>query len=217
MPGSTIDDILERLHTLQNELEREIDQLLTEKRKQFNYTLEQGRVRFEKGMRALQKSQKTGLWAYLRDAPLTHVLSAPVIYALFASFVLLDLSVTMYQHICFRIYRIPLVSRKDYIIIDRQHLAYLNAIEKLNCIYCGYTNGLIAYVREVAARTEQYWCPIKHTRRTRDQHRYMQNYADYGDAENYQARLVKLRAELSQLQQQANHAVSTQNDDRKQR
>ena len=213
MPGSTIDDILERLHKLQNELEIEIDQLLTEKRKQFNYTLEQGRVRFEKGMKALQKSQKTGLWAYLRDAPLANVLSSPVIYGLFVAFVVLDLSVTIYQNICFRIYRIPLVSRKDYIIIDRQHLAYLNAIEKLNCIYCGYTNGLIAYVREVAGRTEQYWCPIKHTRRTQDQHRYMQNYADYGDAENYQALLEKLRAELSQLQQQADNAASAENHD----
>ena len=199
MPGSTIDDILDRLHNLQNELETEIDQLLSEKRKQFNYTLEQGKVRFAKGIKALQRSQKTGLWAYLRDAPLAHVLSSPVIYGLFAAFVILDIAVTLYQHICFRIYGIPLVSRREHIVVDRQHLAYLNAIEKINCIYCGYTNGLIAYVREIAARTEQYWCPIKHTRRTRDPHRYMQGFADYGDADHYQRRMDELRRQITAL------------------
>ena len=202
MPGSTIDDILDRLHNLQNELEKEIDQLLSEKRKQFNYTLEQGKVRFEKGIKALQRSQKTGLWAYLRDAPRAHVLSSPVIYGLFVAFVILDIAVTLYQHICFRIYGIPLVSRKEHIVVDRQHLAYLNAIEKINCIYCGYANGLIAYVREIAARTEQYWCPIKHTRRTQDPHRYMQDFADYGDAEHYQQRMDELRREITALKSQ---------------
>ena len=28
------------------------------------------------------------------------------------------------------------------------------------CARRGYANGLMAYVREVAVRTEQYWCPI---------------------------------------------------------
>ena len=55
--------------------------------------------------------------------------------------------------------------RRDYFVFDRHHLAYLNAIEKLNCAYCSYANGLVAYVREIAGRTEQFWCPIKHARR----------------------------------------------------
>lgn len=29
-------------------------------------------------------------------------------------------------------------------IFDRGHLAYLKAIEKLNCMYCSYANGVIA-------------------------------------------------------------------------
>jgi len=33
--------------------------------------------------------------------------------------------------------------------MDRHHLAYLNVIEKLNCEYCGYANGVFAYVREI--------------------------------------------------------------------
>jgi hypothetical protein len=31
----------------------------------------------------------------------------------------------------------------------------------VNCVYCGYFNGLIAYVQEIAARTEQFWLPHK--------------------------------------------------------
>jgi hypothetical protein len=42
-------------------------------------------------------------------------------------------------------------------IFDRTHLAYLNLVEKINCAYCSYGNGLAAYLREIAARTEQYW------------------------------------------------------------
>ena len=28
--------------------------------------------------------------------------------------------------------------------------------KKLNCVYCGYANGVIGHAREIAARTEQY-------------------------------------------------------------
>ena len=202
MPGSTIDDILSRLHDLQHELEREIDALLREKREQFNYTLEQGKVRFEQGIQAFQRHQKTGLWKYLKEAPLGHVLSAPLVYSLSVPMVLLDVAVSVYQQICFRIYRIPRVSRKDYIAIDSQHLAYLNVIEKFNCVFCSYSNGVIAYAREIAARTEQYWCPIKHTRRMADPHRLVEQFVDYGDAENYRARLEELRKEITSLKQE---------------
>ena len=82
MPNTPIDDILSRLHSLQAELEGEIDRLLSEKREQFRYTLKRGRVKFERGVRALQRHQKTGLWAYIRGARLGHVPSAPVIYSL---------------------------------------------------------------------------------------------------------------------------------------
>jgi hypothetical protein len=104
-------------------------------------------------------------------------------------FLVLDLAVTIYQQVCFRIYHIPLVRRSDYLILDRHHLAYLNAIERFNCLYCGYSNGLIEYVREVAARTEQYWCPVKHALRSPDPHRLVDRFVDYGDIEAYQTRL----------------------------
>lgn len=46
-------------------------------------------------------------------------------------------------------------------MLDRHKLSYLNSIEKFNGVYCGCANGLIAYVREITARTEQYWCPVR--------------------------------------------------------
>jgi len=199
MNSSTIDNILENLHNLQKELEHEIDLLLTEKRRQFRYSIEQGKVRFEKSMQALQRKQKIGLLAYIGAARIGHILSAPVAYSLLLPFVLLDIGVTIFQHICFRIYAIPLVTRKDYIVLDRHHLAYLNIIEKINCVYCGYGNGLVAYVREIAARTEQYWCPVKHAQRSMDPHRFEESYLEFGDAENYQAKLQQLRAQMAGL------------------
>jgi hypothetical protein len=192
-----IEEILQRLQSLQRELETEIEDLLREKREQFHYRFERGKVRFETGIKALQKRQRVGIWPYLRTTPISHLLSAPIIYGVIIPFLLLDLAVTLYQQICFRIYRIPLVRRSDYLILDRHHLAYLNAIERINCLYCGYSNGLIEYVREVAARTEQYWCPIKHALRSPDPHRWAERFVDYGDIQAYQTRLEALREELA--------------------
>lgn len=193
MTKTTLEEILERLQNLQTELESEIEQLLREKRRQFHYTLEQGRVRFEQGFKALQRQQRIGLWHYLRGAKLSHVLSAPIIYSVVMPLVLLDLMITFYQHTCFRIYGIPRVRRADYMRVDRLQLSYLNAIEKLNCLYCSYGNGLVEYCREISARTEQYWCPIKNARRTPDPHHRVERFFDYGDAQAYKQELQNLR------------------------
>ncbi|GBE08718.1 hypothetical protein BMS3Bbin11_00107 [bacterium BMS3Bbin11] len=196
MPRYKIDEILDHIHKLQFQLEQEFEQLLFEKRAQFKYTLKKGRVIFDEGVHKFNRRYRTGLWTYLRNARLVHLLTAPVIYSVVFPLLLLDLAIFLYQQICFRIYGIPLVKRADYLVIDRQHLAYLNAIEKFNCVYCGYGNGLIEYVREVVARTEQYWCPIKHARRTPNPHYRTESFADYGDVEVYQEKLRQLRKEL---------------------
>ena len=193
MAKTLFQELSERLRATQLELDREIDRLLADKREQFRYTLERGKVIFESGIRRLQKQQRTGIWRYLRQAPLAYILSAPVVYAMIVPLVILDASMTLYQHICFRIYGIPRVRRADYLVIDRHQLAYLNVIEKLNCVYCGYSNQLIEYVREVVGRTEQYWCPVKHARRTLDPHRRTQRFLDYGDAQAHHRRLDALR------------------------
>ena len=193
MQNNHIEEILQRLQATQMELAEEIDRLLEQKRRQFHYTVHRGRVTFERGMRELQRSYRQGLLRYILSSPLQHILTAPLIYAMIVPVVLVDLCFTLYQQICFRTYGIPRVRRSQYLVIDRHQLPYLNAIEKLNCVYCGYGNGVMAYAREIVARTEQFWCPIKHARRTRDPHHRTGRFVDYGDAAGYSARLEALR------------------------
>src|SRR5690606_38505860 len=108
--------------------------------------------------------------------------------------VLFDAFATVYQAVCFPVYGIPKVHRRDHIIIDRHRLRYLNGIEKLNCAYCGYLNGLLGYISEMAGRTERYWCPIRHARPGRSRHSQESAFLDYGDAEGYRTRLKDIRA-----------------------
>ena len=190
--ASRIDEILERITALERELEHEF----AKAQSRWRYRFEAGRIRFEHDVAAAHARLRQTVPRFLRESSIPRVLTAPVIYGLLIPIALLDLSVTIYQQVCFRVYCIGLVERSAYIAIDRQHLAYLNAIEKLNCVYCGYANGVFAYVREVAGRTEQYWCPIRHAKRVRAPHRHYHEFAAYGDAEGYKKRLVPLREEL---------------------
>ena len=180
-------------------MELEIEQEMKRKRAELQADFEETRVRFEREVLEQQRRFKTGVMAYLLTANLMSVLTAPVIYALFFHILLLDLSITIYQHICFRAYGIARVKRSDYFVFDRAHLAYLNLIEKINCAYCSYGNGVMAYGREVVARTEQYWCPIKHARKVMAAHPYYTGFVDFGDAESYKNELENLRTELAKL------------------
>jgi hypothetical protein len=178
-----------RIDALEEEFERELETL----RSQYRYIVENRRVRFEAEARRHHRRLRKSLLRFLRQSPLLHYMTAPVIYALIIPIVLLDLFVTVYQWICFPVYGIRRVKRSDFIALDRHKLGYLNIIQKLNCDYCGYANGVLAYVREVASRTEQYWCPIKHSRRVRSCHRRYYNFIDYGDAEGYVSNAPKHR------------------------
>lgn len=186
------DRILGKIRELELELEAEF----ARKRAGFRYGMERGRAMFDQEVIRRHLELRKGLIPYLLSARFWVVVTAPVIYSLIVIFVALDLWVSLYQAICFRVYGIPHVRRRDYLVFDRNSLAYLNALEKLNCAYCSYANGVIAYVREVAARTEQYWCPIKQARRVIGQHARYAEFAEYGDAEHYRERLRALRKEM---------------------
>jgi len=191
-----LDELRDRLQHAEAELGDELERLIEKNRERFRYTVQAGKVRFDAGMQVLHRSYRKGLVPYIRKAPVSYVLTAPLIYSLILPLSLLDLFVTVFQQVCFRVYGIGLVRRADYIVIDRHMLGYLNAIEKINCVYCGYANGLIAYCREVAARTEQYWCPIKHARKASGLHDRADAFFHYGDAEAYHHELPKIRAKL---------------------
>jgi hypothetical protein len=190
-----ISELLARIQHMESEIELEMKRKRAELQADFDET----RVRFEREVLEQQRRFKTGVISYLLTANLLSVLTAPVIYALLFPILLLDLSVTIYQHICFRAYGIPRVKRSDYFVYDRTHLAYLNLIEKINCAYCSYGNGVMAYGREVVARTEQYWCPIKHARKIMAAHPYYTGFVDFGNAQSYKDELEKLRSELAKL------------------
>jgi hypothetical protein len=190
-----ISELLARIQHMESEIEMEMKRKRAELQADFDET----RVRFEREVLEQQRRFKTGVIAYLLTANLLSVLTAPVIYALLFPILLLDISITIYQHICFRAYGIPRVKRSDYFVYDRTHLAYLNLIEKINCAYCSYGNGVMAYGREVVARTEQYWCPIKHARKIMAAHPYYTGFVDFGNAQSYKDELEKLRSELTKL------------------
>ena len=146
--------------------------------------------------RSQQRRFRPGLWSYIFLGDALTAATAPVVYSLLLPFAAIDGWVTIYQAICFRAWGIARVRRRRYLVIDRHRLSYLNGLEKLNCLYCSYANGVIAYVREVAARTEQYWCPIRHGRRARDPHQRYGAFVPYGAAAAYRAALPALRDRL---------------------
>lgn len=190
-----ISELLARIQHMEQEIELEMKR----KRAELQADFEETRVRFEHEVLEQQRRFKTGLLSYVLSAKLSTALTAPIIYAVFFPMVLLDVAVTLYQIICFPVYGIARVKRSDYFVFDRSHLAYLNLLEKFNCAYCSYGNGLMAYAREVVARTEQYWCPIKHARKIMAAHPYYTGFVDFGDAEAYKRELEELRTELAQL------------------
>ncbi len=178
-------------------LESELDAELAKRRAELRIGLEHGRVAFEEELLRRHRELRQKLLPYLFEANPLVMLTAPVIYAGIVPLLLLDLFVSIFHAVCFPIYGIAKIRRADYLVFDRHHLAYLNALEKLNCAYCSYANGLIAYTREIVARTEQYWCPIKHARRVIGTHARYALFDDYGDAEGYQQRLATLRKALA--------------------
>ncbi len=184
-------------------LEAQIEQEFQHRRQQLQADFENRKIRFEAEVVAQQRRFKEGVFRYVLTADWRHVLSVPFIYPVLLPMLLLDLFVTLYQWVCFPLYRIPRVKRSDYFVFDRTHLAYLNVLEKINCAYCSYGNGLAAYMREVVGLTEQYWCPIKHARRIMQAHPYYSGFVDYGDAQSYRDQLEQLRQQIQQLQTDA--------------
>jgi len=186
--GEKIDELTGRIRSLELELEAEI----TRQGAALRFGLEHGRAVFEEEILRRHRELRTRLLRYILNAKPLTILTAPVIYSLIVPLVLLDICVSIYHAVCFPAYGIEKVKRSDYLVFDRGHLAYLNALEKLNCAYCSYANGLIAYVREIAGRTEAYWCPIKHAKKAAGAHEKYLGFVAYGDAEAYRKRIEEL-------------------------
>lgn len=190
--ASQVDSLIEKIRALEAELEW----ALAQRAEELRVKILNGRIEYSEEILAAHQALKAGLLKYVFRANPLKILTLPFIYGLIVPFALLDLGVSLYQAVCFPVYRVPLVRRGDYLVFDRAKLEYLNLIEKLHCAYCSYANGLLAYVREIAARTEQYWCPIKHASRVKAAHARYSHFVDYGDAESYRRDLGKLREDF---------------------
>ena len=163
------------------------------------YELRQGKIWFSEEIKREHRRLKTSLVPYVLRSRFLAIVTAPFIYACIIPFALLDLFVSLYQAVCFPVYGVPKARRRDYMAIDRNKLRYLNALEGLNCMYCSYANGLLAYVVEIAGRTEQHWCPIKHARRIQNAHDRYAHFFPYGDASAYRQRIDKVRDDFKDL------------------
>jgi hypothetical protein len=187
-----VDRVVEQVRNAENDFRREVAQ----RQRRWRQRAQRGRVWFDQELRESHRRLRQSIPAYIREGDLLSLLTAPVTYSLFLPLVVLDLWVTLYQRLCFPIYRIASVPRRRYFAIDRHRLAYLNGIERVNCTFCSYANGLFAYVREIAARTEQYWCPIKHARVIPTPHSRYRSFFAYGDGHAYRTGLPSLRRAL---------------------
>lgn len=197
--GEGVDEIIGKIRALELELEA----AYAKQRAGLSIGLEHGRAAFDAEVAKSHQARKKSLARYVFTADPLGVLVSPVIYSLIVPFVIADIWVSLYQAICFPVYGIPQVKRHRYLILDRAGLPYLNLLEKINCAFCSYVNGVVAYVREVSARTEQHWCPIKHAKRVLGAHPRYAAFFDYGDGGAYRdgrfALREAMRAEKEEL------------------
>ena len=177
-------------------LEDDLHHAVQDQESKMFFQIKGKRVEFERSITAAHRKLKKNFFTWLVTNRPQNLITGPIIYAMVLPLMMLDFFVSFYQLTCFPIYRINKVRRADYIVFDRQQLGYLNFIEKFHCTYCAYGSGLMGYMGEIIARTEEYFCPIKHAHKILGTHRRYNRFLDYGDAADYEARLEKFRVAL---------------------
>jgi hypothetical protein len=191
-----MDDRIQQILNQITELEDDLRTALNEQQSSIFFQIKGKRVEFEQSIKETHKRLKTNFFRWLVTYRPQNLITGPIIYSMIIPLLITDFFVTFFQLTCFPIYGIKKVRRSDYIVYDRQQLNYLNFIEKFHCTYCAYGNGMIAYVSEVIARTEQYFCPIKHARKILGTHSRYARFLEYGDAEDYEKKLEEYRQAL---------------------
>ena len=195
--NNRVQQLLDQITALEDELRT----ALSEQPSNIYFQIKGKRVEFEQSVREAHRRMKTNFFRWLISYRPQNLLTGPVIYAMIVPLVITDIFISFYQLTCFPIYGIKKVRRGDYIIFDRQQLGYLNFIEKFHCTYCAYGSGMIAYISEIVARTEQYFCPIKHARKVLGTHARYARFLEFGEAEDYEAKLEEFRQQLAQEKQ----------------
>jgi hypothetical protein len=195
MMNEKITQILAQMAALEDELRSAVH----DQESRMFFSIKGKRVEFERSVKAAHHKLKKNVFKWLVTNRPQNLITGPIIYGMVLPMLLLDLLVTLYQWTCFPIYGITKVRRKDYIVFDRHHLGYLNFIEKFHCTYCEYGNGLMSYMAEILARTEEYFCPIKHAHKILGTHKRYNRFLDYGDAADYEKKLEEFRVGLGKV------------------
>lgn len=187
-----ISQILAQMAALEDDLRTAVH----EQESKMFFQIRGKRVEFESSVKAAHRKLKQNFFRWLVTNRPQNLITGPIIYGMIVPLLMLDLCVSVYQWVCFPIYGVKKVKRSDYLVFDRRHLGYLNFIEKFHCTYCEYGNGLMSYMAEILARTEEYFCPIKHAHKILGTHARYNRFLDYGDAADYEARLEEFRVAL---------------------
>ena len=191
-----MNDRIRQLLAQMTALEDELSVALHEQETSVFYQIKGKRIEFEKTIKQTHRRLKKGFFRWLVTNRPQNLITGPIIYGMIIPLAMLDLFVSFYQATCFPIYKIAKVRRDEYIVFDRQQLEYLNFIEKFHCTYCAYGSGLVAYVYAIIAKTEEYFCPIKHARKVLGTHSRYARFLDYGEAADYEAKLEEFRTHL---------------------
>ena len=133
---SEINVILNDISKRREDLLKAYDKL----KKEYGFSIEKRKIIFNEKAKAYNKLFKNSWIDSIFSTQLREFLSIPFIYGVAVPVFILDVFLFVYQQTAFRLYKIPLVKRKDYIVYDRRYLDYLNWIQKFNCIYCSYVN-----------------------------------------------------------------------------
>ena len=190
-----ITQLLAQMATLEDELRSAVH----DQESRMFFSIKGKRIEFERTVKSAHRKLKKNALRWLVTNRPQNLITGPIIYGMVLPMLLLDLLVTLFQWTCFPIYGITKVRRASYIVFDRHHLGYLNIIEKFHCTYCEYGNGLMGYMAEILARTEEYFCPIKHAHKILGTHTRYNRFLDYGDAVDYEKKLEEFRVGLGKL------------------
>ena len=178
---SKINKILSDIQSKKDELRVEYAKL----KEKYGFKVEWRKIIFNTETKEKNKFFKKPILETIFTAEVREILSIPFIYSMVIPTLIFDVFLFIYQQTAFRLYKIPLVRRRDYLIYDRKTLDYLNVLQKFNCIYCSYVNWIFQYAVEIGWRTEKYWCPIKNARKKLGEHSWEQEFADFGDVETF--------------------------------
>ncbi len=192
--SAKIQELIEKIESMKKQLGDEI----SKEEKKIAYVLRSGKVTFDSALQHRHKEQMKGLRQWFSEVPLIQFLAAPVIYGMVIPAVILDIALFVYTYTVSKIFKIKFVKRGDYVVFDRQYLGYLNVMEKLNCMYCSYFNGMMQYAAAIAGATELYFCPIKHAKKVAYDHQFFTRYFAYGDSKAYREKLKILREESTE-------------------